>query len=138
MVSINVLAKWTASAVFESLKIVKINLSNDIYTFYIDKGLKTTKLGKHQKPLEYREFNSNRKICVVGCLNGNISQTQLNRENLEGNKILILCFSPETSQLPAFLDFYGIDVTSHSSRIYSTSKANNTGLCLKDIEKTTG
>ena len=43
----------------------KSNLSNGAYTFYFDKVLKTTKPGKHQKPLEYTEFNSNKKLCMV-------------------------------------------------------------------------
>ena len=53
---------------------------------YIDKLLKTTKPGKSQKHLEYREFNSNKKPCLVACLKEYISRTELTRENLEGNK----------------------------------------------------
>ena len=40
-----------------------------------------------------------------------------------------------------FLELSGIDVTvftAHSTRISSTSKANNVGSCLKDIEKAAG
>ena len=69
----------------QALKLSKSNLSNGTFTFYIDKVLKTIKSGKHQKHLEYREFNSNKKLCVVTCLKEYISWTELIRENLKGN-----------------------------------------------------
>ena len=57
-----------------------------MFTFYTDKVLKRTKPGKQQRPLEYREFNNSKKLCVVACLKEYISQTELIRETFEGNK----------------------------------------------------
>ena len=107
--------------------------------------------GKHQKPLECREFNSNKKFYVVACLKEYISRTELIRENLEGKKDqLILSYSypykPINCQSMAryiklIIELSRIDVTvftAHSTRSSSTSKANNGGLCLKDFEKATG
>ena len=107
--------------------------------------------GKHQKPLEYREFSSNKKFYVVACLKEYISRTELIRENLEGKKDqLILSYSypykPINCQSMAryiklIIELSRIDVTvftAHSTRTSSTSKANSGGLCLKDFEKATG
>ena len=68
----------------QALKLSKSSLSNGTFSFYIDQVLKTTKPGKHQKPLEHGEFNSNKKLCVFTCLRKYISRTELIRENLEG------------------------------------------------------
>ena len=86
VVHITAPAKWTTCAVLAGLKIIKIKPIKWHIPFYIDKILETTKPGKPQKPLEYREFNSNKKLCVILSLKEYISRTVLIREYLEGNK----------------------------------------------------
>ena len=110
--------------------------------------MKTTKPDKHQKPLEYREFNSNKKLCVVTCLKEYILRIELIRENLEGNKDQLIlsyaypqkpidCHQSTARHIKLFLELSGIDFTAftaHSKRSSSTSKANNVGLCLKETD----
>ena len=55
------------------LKISKSVFSHDTYAFYIDKVIKTSKPGNHQKPLEYRMFPGNKKS-LCGKLHSRICQ----------------------------------------------------------------
>ena len=113
--------------------------------------MKTTKPGKHQQPIEYYSYQENEKLCVANCLCENICQTELIRENREGQPFqLILSYAyprrPVMSTTIAryvklFLGQAGIDLTvfsAHSTRSASTSKANNLGLTLDDIPKAGG
>ena len=68
-----------------------------VHTDFILIVLKTTKPDKHQKPLKYRELNSNKKFCVVACRKEYVSRAELIRKNLEGKKgqlILFYALSP--------------------------------------------
>ena len=143
------LLSWQRVQSSQALKLSKSNLSNGTYTFYIDKVLKTTKPGKHQKPLEYREFSSNKKFCVVPCPKEYISRTELITENLEGNQLILSYAYPHkpincqsiVRYIKLYLELSGIDVTvftAHSTRRSSTNKASNVELCLKGIEKAAG
>ena len=133
------------------LKVKKSVYNHGTYAFYIDKVIKTTKPGNHQKPLEFREFPYNEKLCVVNCLHEYIKRTELIRENLEGdNDQLILSYAyPHNAinsqsiarYIKLFLGLCGINITvftAHSVRSSSTSKANNIGLSIKDIQKAAG
>lgn len=74
-----VAAQWTVCAILASLEIIKIKpIINGIYTFYVDKVLKTTEPGKHQKPLQCRNIPATRNLYI--------SRPELTKENLEGNK----------------------------------------------------
>ena len=151
VVHITAPAKWTTCAVLAGLKIIKIKPIKWHIPFYIDKILETTKPGKPQKPLEYREFNSSKKHCVILCLKEYISRTVLIREYLEGNKDqLILSYAyphkPIIYQsisryIKLALELSGIDATvftAHWTRSSSTSKANHVEFLLKDIKKAAG
>ena len=116
-----------------------VYLANGTYTLYIDKVSKT--------PEALREFNSNKKLCVVACLKVYILRAELINENLVNKDQLILSYAyphkPINCQSTArymkvFSETSEIDVTvfkAYSTRSSSISKANNVGLCLKDIEK---
>ena len=119
-------------------------------TFYIASILKNTRPGKHQQPLVFQKFEES-KICVLECLNEYIRRTELIRENLPNQpKQLILSYAyphkPVTTPtitryVKMFLELAGIDITvftCHSTRKASTSKANNLGLSLKDINRAAG
>ena len=121
------------------------------YTFYIPTVLKMTSLTFHQEPLEFEAFPDNNKLCVINCINEYLHRTELIRENIEGeNKQLILSYAyPHGAvksatlarYVKSFLGEAGVDLTvftAHSMRSASTSKANNMGLSLKDINKAAG
>ena len=109
------------------------------------------KPGNHQQPLVFNTYPQTSKLCIIDCLQEYRRRTGLVRENLDGNpEELNLSyaypFKPINSQSVAryiklFLTMAGIDIivfTAHSIRSASTSKANNIGLSIKDIQKTAG
>ena len=96
-------------------------------------------------------YPQNSKLCIIDCLQEYRNRSDLVRENLDGNpQELILSyaypFKPVNSQsiaicIKLFLAITGIDITvftTHSVRSASTSKANNIGLSIKDIQKAAG
>ena len=126
-------------------------VDDQLYTFYIPVVLKTTKPGRHQAPLQFQVFPHNNKLCVVNCLKEYTKRTDNIRENLAKQpKNLILSYAyphlpvgPSTiaRYVKQFLGLAGIDLTvftAHSTRSASTSKANNIGLSMKDIQKAAG
>ena len=122
-----------------------LHAEQGMYTFYIPKVLKTTTTTFHQTPLEFSSYLPDKRICVVSCLKEYIERTALIRENLEGEKTLILSHTyPNKSVKSAtlaryvkiFLGMAGIDLTvftAHSTRSPSTNKANNIGLSLNGL-----
>jgi len=133
------------------LKLDKSAYSIETMTFYFDTILKTSRPGKHQQPLIFKAFKENENLCIINCLQEYRQRTDLVRENLEGNpQQLILSYAyphkPINSQsiaryIKLFLGMCGIDITvftTHSTRSASTSKANNIGLSIKDIQKAAG
>ena len=124
--------------------------TKDAYTLFIPEPVKQTRPGNHQEPLRFESFQ-NEKLCVVHCLEEYLKRTDLIRENLQGNpKDLFLSYTyPHnpigkatlTRYIKDFMQDAGIDITvysNHSLRKSSTSKANNMGLCIKDIQKAAG
>lgn len=88
---------------------------------------------------------------MSNCLDEYLQRTENIRENLEGKpKELFLSYvyphnpvgkSTITRYIKTFLSESGIDITvyaNHSLRKASTSKANNMGLTIKDIQKAAG
>ena len=88
---------------------------------------------------------------MVSCIREYVNRTKLIRDNLEGDSDqLILSYAyphnPINSQsiaryIKLFLELCGIDITvftAHSVRSSSTSKANNIGLSIQDIQKAAG
>ena len=113
--------------------------------------MKTTKLGRHQQPIEYYSYLQNEKLCVANCLREYIRRTEMIIENIEGQPTqLILSYAyphkPVMSTTIAryaklFLGQAGIDFTVfivHSTRSASTSKGNCLELALDDIRKAGG
>jgi hypothetical protein len=118
-------------------------------TFAVPSLLKHSRPGKHQDPLEFVPYPHDAKICPVECLRTYLERTDLIRENsCEDSQLIIsYCqpFNAVKSQTLAryvrsFLDFAGIELTfsAHSTRSASTSRANNEGLSLKDINRAAG
>ena len=88
------------------------------------------------------------KLCSIDCLREYSSRTILMRENLDRNlQELILSYAYPFKTINSrsikryaklFLAMAGIDIivcTTHSVCSASTSKANNIGLSIKDIQK---
>ena len=132
------------------LRLDCMSYAKDVYTFFIPEALKQTKPDHHQEPLRFERF-SNKKLCVVDCLEEYLDRTKHIRENLEGNpQELLLSYvyphkpvgkSTITGYIKSLMLEAGIDVTvyaNHSLRKASTSKANNLGLSIKDIQKAAG
>jgi len=133
------------------LRIDCMSRSKDTYTFFIPEPLKQTKPGHHQEPLRFERYPEKKKLCVSNCLDEYLQRTENIRENLEGKpKELFLSYvyphnpvgkSTITRYIKTFLSESGIDITvyaNHSLRKASTSKANNMGLTIKDIQKAAG
>ena len=135
----------------EALHLNYSSLSNGKYIFYIPSVLKTSKPGRHQAPLEFESFPDNENLCIVNCIQEYISRTKLIRENLEGQptKLILSYAYPHqpvgsatiAQYVKTFLGMAGVDLTvftAHSTRSASSSKANNIGLSIKDIQKAAG
>ena len=110
--------------------------------------METTKLDKHQQPIEYYSYQENEKLCVVNCLVEYIRRAELTKENIEGqpNQLILSYAYPHKPVMSTtiaryvklFLGQAGIDLTvfsAHSTTSASTSKGNNLGLTLDDIRK---
>ena len=133
------------------LKLDCMSKSNDVYTFFIPEPLKQTRPGYHQEPLRFPNFPQEEKLCVVSCLDEYLRRTEHIRENLEGSpKELFLSYAyPHkpigkatiVRYIKLFMLDAGVDLTTysnHSLRKASTSKADNTGLTIVDIQKAAG
>ena len=119
-------------------------------SFAVSSLLKHSKPGKHQDPLEFLPYPHNSKICPVECINAYLDRTNLIRENSCENGNFFISYSHPFGGITSaqtiaryvrsFLVWAGIDIsfTAHSTRSASTSKANNEGLSLKDINSAAG
>ena len=119
--------------------------------FYIPKVLKTSRLGRHQEPLKFTKFPENPKICIIACIEEYKTRTLPLRNHLTGNdKQFIISYAPPHNPISSatiaryiktFIELAGIDITvftAHSTRNSSTSKANNAGLSVKNMQKAAG
>ena len=123
------------------------SFQNDKCEFCIPTVLKTSRLGRHQEPLIFTKFPENPKICIIACIEEYKKRTLLLRNHSTGNdKQFIISYAPPHNPVSSatiaiyiktFIELAGIDITvftTHSTRSSSTSRANNAGLGIKDIE----
>ena len=113
----------------------------------IQDALKTTKPGRHIKPLELLAYNNDPDLCIVRLFNEYLLRTSNLRE---GHTQLLISFqkpykpvSKDTISrwVKATLKASGIDTekfTAHSCRSASASATKNAGLSLVEIMKTAG
>ena len=113
----------------------------------ISEPLKTTKVGKHQAPLELLPYPSDINLCVVTHLKEYLKRTEHLRNN---NTALFISFQKphavvtrETISrwVKSTMKAAGIDTTvftAHSCRAASTSAAKTAGLRLNDIMASAG
>lgn len=117
------------------------------YRITIKDKLKTTKPGKHLKPIDLLSFQEDKRICVVDHLREYLDRTKSYRK---GHTQLLLsflkpykpvCKSTIARWIKQILKSAGIDVdkyTAHSSRAASTSKCKTKGLNIAEIMKSAG
>ena len=124
-----------------------IHFEEDCMYIFISAILKTTRPGRHQKPLVFKTFPDT-KLCPVLCARDYLQRVS----DIRGqHKPLFLSYAaphaPINTQTAArymksILACSNIDITvfisAHSVRSASTSKANNLGMSLKDICQAAG
>ena len=121
-------------------------LDNQI-TFEINTLLKTSKPGKHLKPLVFKAYPVDKLLCVVTCLKQYLLKTSVVRD---GNNELWLSFNkphkPVSTDtiarwIKTVMGKAGIDTScygAHSTRAASTSAASSTKLPIDIIMKAAG
>ncbi len=69
--------------VIHALNLDFMTKEDQLVTFRINKAMKTTKPGKHVKPLVFRAYPHDPNLCVLGCLNAYIERTEPTRKQNE-------------------------------------------------------
>ena len=127
------------------LSVKYMTKSEEKYVFTFDKLFKSWHRGDPPPSIEYTAFPSNRKLCVVTTLDYYLKISNGWRNN-EKNQLLLSFVQPHTEVkkstiagwIKSVLKESGIDTNlskPHSVRSASSSKANMTGLCTRDILK---
>ena len=117
----------------KSIKVENIKFTQEGCEIYIDTPLKTTKPGKHLKPIKVQNYEAD-NLCIVSHLKEYVSVTSTLRTNEE--QLFIRLQKPyvgvSTDTIARWLKLVmseaGIDVTvfsAHNTRLAATSKANN-------------
>lgn len=129
-----------------ALQLDVFHYDDKLRTFYIPTILKTTRPGKHQEPLTFHKFETS-KLCVLRCFEEyRLGQRKSPRLTKELDSLIYLSTSSsEDSYANEICEdvlrisrhrHYSIHMPLNSKA--STSKANNLGLSLKDINKAAG
>ena len=124
---------------------------------YVDDGIiipimskiKQTKRGRHMKPLSFKPFDSELKLCVVKHIQVYLNRTATLRNAEHPNKLLISYIKPHKSiskdtvsrWIKEVMKASGIDTntfTSHSCRSAASSKAKSVGVPLSKILENAG
>lgn len=130
-----------------SLDISHMDLKDDKCTFYINKVLKHTKPGKHQKPIELLAFKADARLCIIWHLNKYLEKTSHHRNNQ--NQLLLSFQKPYKSVskdtisrwIKVVLKAAGINTNvflPHSTRSASTSAVKSKGTSLEVILNSAG
>lgn len=117
----------------KSIKVENVNFTHEGCEIYIDTLLKTTKPGKHLKPIKLQKYDAD-NLCIVSHLKEYVSVTDSLRTNED--QLFIRLQKPyvgvSTDTIARWLKLVmseaGIDVTvfsAHSTRSAATSKANS-------------
>ena len=120
--------------------------SETTYLFHLVKPMKTSKQGKKNKPIEFRKFTQEEKICPYNTLEEYLRRTENFRKQSETSKLFLSHVKPHkpvgkdtiARWVKEALERAGIDVKvfkPHSKRAASTSKAFVKGANLQDIMK---
>ena len=113
-----------------ALDVSHVTLTDENCIFYVQKLLKTSRPGKHLGRLEFRNFDEDKKLCIVTVLKEYVHRTQLTRGNFT-QLLLSYCkpFKPVCTDtiarwLKKVLENAGINITkygAHSTRAAVTS-----------------
>ena len=124
-----------------------MSLDDDKCTFFLDKLLKHSKPGTHLKPIEFRAYPPDPKLCVVLCLKAYLKVTADLR--LNETALFVTCQKPHKAAsrdtisrwIKTTLTLAGIDTNmygAHSTRSASTSAAARQGLPTTTIIHSAG
>ena len=118
---------------------------------FIPTVLNTSRPGRYQELLIFKQFPENPKICIIACIEEYKKRTLVLRNHSTGNgKQFIISYAPPHNpitsaaiarQIKPVIELAGICITvftARSTRCSSISEANNAGLSIKDLEKATG
>ena len=125
-----------------NIDIEYIAMNDDTCAIMIPVMLKTTKPGRHMKPMKFNIYKEDSTLCVMQNLKKYIELTSETRGN---NKLLFLSLSSPYKPVGVatirrwvtkVLNDAGINIkiyTAHSTRASSTSKAQHKGLAIDEI-----
>ena len=133
----------------QSIHLMNIDLmhmTENRLTFYFDTPLKTSKAGRPAQVIEINRYTANPACCVYAALTEYMNRT---RELRKDSNLWISHRKPHEAVgrssisrwIKDCLGLAGIDISTfsaHSTRMASTSKANNAGVGLQAILKTAG
>lgn len=130
-----------------ALDVSHMTLTDENCIFYIQKLLKTSRPGKHLGRLEFRNFDEDKKLCIVTVLKEYVHRTKLTRGNYT-QLLLSYCkpFKPVCTDtiarwLKKVLENAGINITkygAHSTRAAVTSAAKVANVSVKTIMDAAG
>lgn len=130
-----------------ALDINFMNVTDSFCHFYIPAILKTTKPGRHLKPLELNSYTADTNLCPVALIKTYIAATASLRK--DESKFFISYKPPHKSVnsctlarwCKSTLNLAGVNCeifSAHSTRSASTSSAHKKGLNLQEINKAAG
>ncbi|XP_071949188.1 uncharacterized protein [Antedon mediterranea] len=130
-----------------NLSIANMEKSDHKIVFYVTEKLKHTRVGSHQKPLEFNAFPSDKKLCIVSLLTEYLSRTSVFRQDKA--QLLLSYISPHkpiskdtvSHWVKKFMCNAGIDTVQykpHSTRSASASHLLNKNVDLNNIMKSAG